>query len=98
MDWPSDSPDFNPNEKFWLIMKNKVCAANQSSLQNLQEQIREVWCLDMSPACFKKTLCQHAKTSPNAYKERRKYDLILRFNYLLRDNLKSLYLFKFPKH
>lgn len=54
LEWPGNNPDLNPIENCWHIMKNKVCVTNPSSLQKLQEEIRKIWSLEMSPVDFKK--------------------------------------------
>ena len=54
LDRPGDSPELDDIENRWRIIKNVVCAEDPSSLQKLQEEIRNVWCLGMTPAYFKK--------------------------------------------
>jgi transposase len=46
--WPGSSPDLNPIENAWVLLKKKVAKRNPTSMENLKEVIREVWVLEMS--------------------------------------------------
>ena len=43
MEWPGNSPDLNPIENLWCVMKNKVSEKHPTSLSALQLAIKEVW-------------------------------------------------------
>ena len=43
MEWPGWSPDLNPIENLWSMMKPKVKARNSTSAQELKDSILEVW-------------------------------------------------------
>ncbi len=53
--WPSMSPDLNPIEHLWVILKRQVEHHSPSSIQSLKEVILEEWKKDrsgkMSPTC-----------------------------------------------
>jgi hypothetical protein len=42
-DWPSGSPDLNPIENLWAIMKRRFAALNPQTISQLTQIIREVW-------------------------------------------------------
>ena len=48
LDWPGNSPDLNPIEKLWSILKNKVSEKQPSSATELVEAIKNVWCTEIS--------------------------------------------------
>ena len=54
MDWPGNSPDLNPIENMWEAMKQKIEEKQPSSLQDLINKIKHVWCLETSPEFCKK--------------------------------------------
>ena len=53
LDWPGSSPDLNPIEHLWTIVKKKVCGKNSSSLEDLKKDIRHVWCTEVTPELCK---------------------------------------------
>ena len=54
MDWPGNSPDLNPIKNMWEAMKQKIEEKQPSSLQDLINKIKHVWCLETSPEFCKK--------------------------------------------
>ena len=47
--WPGNSPDLNPIENLWNILKNKVSEKKPTSLEDLKECIKRVWCTEITP-------------------------------------------------
>ena len=41
--WPGNSPDLNPIENAWQIMKNKMHAQTPTSIKELQELLKRTW-------------------------------------------------------
>ena len=46
--WQGNSPNINPIENLWNLMKNKVLEKHPSSLDALQTAIKEVWVREIS--------------------------------------------------
>ena len=46
--WPGNSPDLNPIENCWHIMKNKIAHHNSTSWNDMHENIKQVWCQEIS--------------------------------------------------
>lgn len=42
-DWPGSSPDINPIENLWSLMKRRLCAMDTGSVPKLEAAISEVW-------------------------------------------------------
>lgn len=49
LDWPGNSPDLNPIENMWNIMKNKLQKCDTGSIPKLTEAIKILWVTDLSP-------------------------------------------------
>ena len=47
--WPGSSPDLNPIENCWAVMKKKVSALKPTSYQDLVDKIKTVWCMEITP-------------------------------------------------
>jgi transposase len=43
MDWPSGSPDLNPIENLWAIMKSRVIELAPKTLDDLERIVKDVW-------------------------------------------------------
>lgn len=43
LDWPSQSPDANPIENVWSLMKMKLRGKNISSIQQLTRALKRIW-------------------------------------------------------
>jgi transposase len=54
--WPGNSPDLNPIENCWVILKRKVAARNPTSLADLKKIIVSVWVQEITPEYCEK-LC-----------------------------------------
>ena len=51
MDWPSISPDFNPIEHLWGILKQKVEVCKVSNIFQLRDVVMEEWKSIPVPTC-----------------------------------------------
>lgn len=47
--WPGQSPDLNPIENLWTVMKRKVVEENPTSEKTLIEAIKRVWTTSITP-------------------------------------------------
>ena len=47
-EWPENSPDLNPIENLWSVMKNKASEKHSTNLGTLQSAIKEVWVKEIS--------------------------------------------------
>ena len=48
LNWHGNSPDLNPIENLWTVMKDKVAEKQPSSLPDLCQAIKEVWVKEVS--------------------------------------------------
>ena len=54
IDWPGNSPDLNPIENCWNWMKDKLQPLNVTSIQQLWEEIKRLWCTGTPTKYLKK--------------------------------------------
>ena len=48
LEWPGNSPDLNPIDNLWTIMKDKVADKQPSSGKNLKQAIKDVWATEIT--------------------------------------------------
>ncbi len=48
LDWPGNSPDLNPVENLWTVLKDKVAEKQPTSIDNLKSAIAEVWAKEIT--------------------------------------------------
>ena len=54
IDWPGNSPDLNPIENAWNIMKNQLAEYRPSNKAEMIAKIKQVWVRQMTPDYFRK--------------------------------------------
>ena len=52
--WPGNSPDLNPIDNLWYILKREVAKHHPTSLEDLKQIIRQVWCREITQEFSKK--------------------------------------------
>ena len=56
-EWPGNTPDLNPIENLWAVLKNKVADKHSSNISTLIEAIKLVWICEI-PEEFCKNLIE----------------------------------------
>ena len=51
--WPSQSPDMNPIEALWLILKHRIAQIKRVSRTQLIQVIRQQWTKITPDDCYK---------------------------------------------
>ena len=54
IDWPGNSPDLNPIENAWNIMKNQLAEYRPSNKADMIAKIKQVWVRQMTPDYFRR--------------------------------------------
>ena len=58
--WPAHSPDLNPIENAWALLKNRVAAAEPKTLDELKKALHRAWADVMTPE-YRQTLADSMK-------------------------------------
>ena len=67
LDWPGNSPDLNPIENLWHVMKNKVADQHPTSMESLKTAIKIVQTQKISPQHAPQHGC-HGEKQRRSYK------------------------------
>lgn len=43
MDWPAQSPDLNPIEYLWGILKKRLCGFQPKNMEHLWDKVQKEW-------------------------------------------------------
>ena len=54
--WPGSSPDMNPIENCWAVLKRKIAQRCSASLADLKKNILEMWTTEMTPEYCQKLI------------------------------------------
>lgn len=54
LEWPGNSPDLNPIENLWMIMKRKIRKYHPRNLQELVYFIKKTWCTEINQELCKR--------------------------------------------
>ena len=58
LDWPGNSPDLNPIENLWELMKRRLAKRCPKNMQDVRYWLTRIWCQELS-----KELCKKLVTS-----------------------------------
>lgn len=53
IDWPAQSPDLNPIENLWCVLKSRVHARRPTNLKELEQFAKEEWAMIPEETCLK---------------------------------------------
>lgn len=56
LEWPGNSPDLNPIENLWNVMKRKVALHAPSNMQDLTYWVKKVWCTEINQELCRKLI------------------------------------------
>ena len=51
--WPGNSPDLNPIEHLWAVLKKKINEMNPTSYEDLKKNILLAWTQEVTPSLCK---------------------------------------------
>ena len=53
IEWPGNSPDLNPTKNCWHKMKKTMSEKKTTNLGTLKEELKKVWCQEMTAEYFR---------------------------------------------